>query len=100
MTRMTLAFPVKQSFKLRPLYYGCESIGGRLARIRSQRGLTQVQLADNIGISRDLVADYERDGLRLCAEMAVRFALALETSVDDLVLPCDVLVKRRPVPVV
>jgi hypothetical protein len=31
-----------------------------------------------------LVSDYERDKLRLNAEMAVRFAIALEVSTDEL----------------
>ena len=38
-----------------------ESLGQRLARFRKEHGLTQVQLADKVGIIQSLVADYERD---------------------------------------
>ena len=36
------------------------------------------------GTIQALVSDYERDKLRLNAEMAVRFAIALEVSTDEL----------------
>jgi transcriptional regulator with XRE-family HTH domain len=51
---------------------------------RKQRGLTQTELADQIGITQPLVSDYERGRLQLSAEMAVRFALTLEVSCDEL----------------
>ena len=43
----------------------------------SWQGYTQVELAERIGIIQALVSDYERDKLRLNAEMLVRFAQAL-----------------------
>jgi transcriptional regulator with XRE-family HTH domain len=49
----------------------CVRIGRRLARLRRERGLTQAQLAERIGILQTLVTDYEHDRLRLSAEMAV-----------------------------
>ena len=61
-----------------------ETIGHRLARIRKARGYTQVDLAEKIGIVQNLVSDYERDKLRLHAEMVVRFAQALEVTSDEL----------------
>ena len=62
-------------------------MGQRLARIRKERGYTQVELAKKIGIIQTLVSDYETDRLRLSAEMAVRFALALDISTDALLHP-------------
>jgi|SRR5579884_138808 len=59
----------------------------RLARIRKERGYTQTELAERIGILQTLVTDYECDRLRLSADMAVRFALALEVSLDELLRP-------------
>ena len=59
-------------------------IGQRLARIRKDRGFTQVELAEEIGIIQSLVSSYESGALRLSANMAVRFAAALEVSVDEL----------------
>jgi transcriptional regulator with XRE-family HTH domain len=79
--------PRRPTRKLPPLDYGNETIGQRLARIRKERGYTQVELAKKIGIIQTLVSDYETDRLRLSAEMAVRFALALGISTDELLHP-------------
>jgi transcriptional regulator with XRE-family HTH domain len=79
--------PRVSRLELPPLDYGGESIGRRLVRLRRERGMTQAQLADRIGILQTLVTDYEHDRLRLSAEMAVRFTLALGVSLDDWLLP-------------
>jgi transcriptional regulator with XRE-family HTH domain len=60
-----------------------ETIGQRIARLRKERGLTQKQLADKIGIIQVLVSDYEKGKLRLHAEMVVRFARALGVKTDE-----------------
>jgi transcriptional regulator with XRE-family HTH domain len=73
--------------KLPPLDFGNETLGQRLARVRKERGYTQVELAEKIGIIQSLISDYETDRLRLTAEMAVRFALALDVSTDELLHP-------------
>jgi transcriptional regulator with XRE-family HTH domain len=70
-----------------PLDYGTEAVGQRIARIRKERGLTQVELAEKIGTIQALISDYENDKLGLSAEMAVRFSLALDVSTDDLLHP-------------
>jgi|ERR1035438_10740810 transcriptional regulator with XRE-family HTH domain len=79
--------PRKRTLKLPPLDYGNETVGQRLARIRKQRGHTQVQLAQAMGLIQSLVSDYETNRLNLSAEMAVRFALALDVSMDELLRP-------------
>ena len=76
--------PKKSRLKLPPLDLGDESLGERLARIRKARGLTQTELAERIGIIQTLVSDYEVGNLRLSAEMAMRFAQALNASLDEL----------------
>lgn len=73
--------------KLPPLDLGHQTMGERLARLRKERGYTQVELAKKVGIIQSLVSDYETDRLRLSAEMAVRFALALDVSTDELLHP-------------
>jgi transcriptional regulator with XRE-family HTH domain len=76
--------PKKSKLELPPLSLGAETNGQRLARIRKARGWTQVELAEKMGLIQALVSDYERDKLRLNAEMAVRFALALSVTTDEL----------------
>lgn len=61
-----------------------ETFGQRLARFRKERGLTQVELASKVGIIQVLVADYERNKLRLNAEMICRFSKILGVSSDEL----------------
>ena len=79
--------PRVSKLDLPPIDWGKETLGRRLARLRKERGYTQVELAEKIGILQTLVTDYENDRLRLTAEMAVRFALALDVSLDDLLRP-------------
>ena len=75
----------KRKIKLPPLQLATdESFGRRLARLRKERGLTQVQMAEKVGIIQPLVADYERDKLRLNAEMICRFTKALHVTADEL----------------
>ena len=76
--------PKRPTLKLPPLKLGDESLGKRVARLRKERGLTQVELAERIGILQAMVSNYEHERLRLSAEMAMRFALALGVSVEEL----------------
>lgn len=63
---------------------GKETIGQRIAGLRKERGYTQKELAEKIGIIHTLVSDYERGKLRLYDEMVTRFAIALEISTDEI----------------
>jgi transcriptional regulator with XRE-family HTH domain len=76
--------PRKSRLKLPPVSLGNQSVGQRLACLRKQRGLTQVQLAEKIGIIQALVSAYELDRLRLNADMLVRFTQALRVSADEI----------------
>jgi transcriptional regulator with XRE-family HTH domain len=67
-----------------PATTAAETMGQRLARIRKERGVTQVELAERTGLIQVVVSDYERGRLRLPAEMAVRFAEALGVTTDEL----------------
>ena len=73
--------------KLSPIDPGPESIGQRIARIRKERGYTQREVAERIGLIPALVSDYENDKLRLNADMILRFAELLEVSTDELLRP-------------
>ena len=69
------------------LDFGGETLGQRLARLRKQRGFTQVELAEKVGITQVLISAYETDRCYFSVEMAVRFALVLEISLDELLHP-------------
>ena len=79
--------PKKAAISKPPLDYDGETIGQRLARLRKQRGYTQVELAEKIGTRQALITAYETDRRALSAEMAVRFAVSLEVSTDELLHP-------------
>lgn len=76
--------PKKSKLKLSPLNIGDETIGQRLARLRKERGYTQIELSNKTGLIQTLVSDYERGKLRLHAEMVIRFSKALDISADEL----------------
>lgn len=77
--------PQKTKFKLEPLNIGKETIGERIAKIRKEKGFTQLELAEKIGITRSHVSKYEIGWIRLYDEMLIRFAIALDVSLDYLV---------------
>lgn len=76
--------PQPRKDELKPIPLSTEPIADRIKRFRKLRGMTQVQLADKIGISRGLEASYESGRIRLYDDMVARFALALGISADAL----------------
>jgi transcriptional regulator with XRE-family HTH domain len=82
-----LDMPRASKLNLTPLPPSDETPGQRLARIRRERGFTQIELAEKTGLVQTLVSDYERGKLRLNADMILRLATALEVSTDDLLQP-------------
>jgi transcriptional regulator with XRE-family HTH domain len=81
---MISEMPPKSKLKLPPIDLGKETLGERLARLRKERGYTQVELAEKIGTIQVIVSNYERDRLRMHAEMVARFAKALDVTADVL----------------
>lgn len=75
-----------------------ETMGQRLARLRKERGWTQVELAERTGIVQTVLSDYERGKLRLNAEMIVRFATALDITTDELLQPkaAQIALRHKP----
>ena len=75
-----------------------ESFGQRLARLRKERGFTQVEIAERVGIIQALVSDYELDKLRLNADLVVKFSTALEITTDELLKPKEAgtPLRRKP----
>ncbi len=76
--------PQKSKIKLPPLKLGNETLGKRIARLRKEKGYTQLELAEKIGIIRELISNYERARLRPNYEMIIRLALALEVTADEI----------------
>ena len=76
--------PRKFKVKPPPLDLGKESIGERLARFRKEQGYTQNELAEKIGITNNLVSEYERGRLKVSGEMVARFSIALDISTDEI----------------
>ena len=67
--------------------FGGEPLGERLTRLRKQRGYTQVEFAEKVGITQVLISMYETDRRQFSVEMAIRFALALDVSLDEMLYP-------------
>lgn len=59
-------------------------IGERIARFRKDRGLTQKELADRLGVSQPVVSDYENDVIRIPADVVIELAEVLQVSGDEL----------------
>lgn len=76
-------------------------LGRRVRTRRVARGLTQAQLADLAGVSRQLIGAVEADRHLPRVDAAVRLATALATTVEDLLVPetgAAVGVLEDPVP--
>ena len=61
-----------------------DSFGARLAHIRKDRGFTQIELAERVGMIQVLISDYELGKLRPYADIVARLAGALGVSTDEL----------------
>lgn len=70
--------------KLQPLNIGSKSVGERIASIRKQKGLTQTELAEQIGITQKMVTDYETGRLHINEDILARIAISLQVSADTI----------------
>ena len=61
-----------------------KAFGLRLQEIRKRRGLSQVEVAQRLGIHPSLISQYERGYLRLHGALLVRFAQILATTPDQI----------------
>lgn len=61
-----------------------ESIGARIARLRRDKGMTQVELAKALNVSQPVVSDYENDVIRLSGETIAALTQILGTSADEI----------------
>ena len=64
-----LDFAIMRANKGRPAAAaGEETFGQRLARLRKAAGISQVQLAEQLGTTQTLVSEYEHDNRRVHGE--------------------------------
>jgi transcriptional regulator with XRE-family HTH domain len=63
---------------------GIETIAQRLLRMRKEKGITQAEMADFIGVTQSVVSDYERGELRLHGELIAKVAKILGVSADEI----------------
>lgn len=63
---------------------GDEPFGPRLARLRKEAGYTMQELADEIGISKRMVAYYEKETDHPPSALLPSIARALDVSADEL----------------
>lgn len=63
-----------------------KELGGRIARARKERGMTQQALADQLGIAQQTLAHYEVARARIAASLLPRVAERLDLSLDELLM--------------
>jgi transcriptional regulator with XRE-family HTH domain len=66
------------------------AFGRRLQELRKRRGLSQVEVAQQLGIHQSLISQYERGYLRLHASLLVRLAHVLQTTPDTILAAKEV----------
>ena len=55
-----------------------------IKELRKQRGMTQKQLAELVGTSQSVIANYENGNRHPNMKMALKISIALEVSLDQL----------------
>jgi transcriptional regulator with XRE-family HTH domain len=75
-----------------------KELGQRISKARKQANLTQVQLADMLGVKQQVVASYEVGRRRVPASSLPQLALVLGVSVEDLLGHCGRSAKPGPAP--
>ena len=71
------------------------AFGKNLAQCRKNKGLTQYEFADELGISRNLVVHYERSCENPTMDFVVKAANALNVSADELLGLKKVSTKKK-----
>jgi transcriptional regulator with XRE-family HTH domain len=75
-----------------------EILGKRIAELRAQLGITQVQLAEILGYSQQQILSFEKGRRKVPASSLPELAKALGVSIDELLGVEDRPGKRGPTP--
>ena len=62
---------------------GNPELGARLARLRKAAGLSQLQLAEKLGVSQPLISRYEKGDRRMYDDLLIETAKALGVTPND-----------------
>lgn len=91
----TSSMPMTQDEKL---FF--KQLGARIAQLRKERGLTQTQLAELLGLTQQMVASYEVGRRRVPVSLLLAVADALTISIEELIgrPPARTTAKRGPAP--
>jgi transcriptional regulator with XRE-family HTH domain len=76
--------PKPKKSPLPPIPNSLAQVGQKIAEYRKSKGLTQIEMAEAVGISRDVLASYEIGKAHLNEEMVIRLSLFLKVPSDDL----------------
>ena len=63
---------------------GTTAIGQRLAKIRQDAGITQVEMAKRLKTTQSIISRYERGDLRIHAELLLEFSKILGVTPNDI----------------
>lgn len=75
---------MQQSKRVGTTAKGAETIGSRLASMRKERGITQIDLADKLGSTQSLVSKFERGEILLHGELIAQLAKIFDVSADEI----------------
>jgi len=76
-----------------------KQLGARIAALRKDQGMTQVQLAELLGLTQQMVASYEVGRRRVPVSLLAQIAETLTVSLEELIGKKDVQpAKRGPAP--
>jgi transcriptional regulator with XRE-family HTH domain len=75
-----------------------KELGARVATLRKEQGITQVQLGEMLGIAQQMVASYETGRRRIPVSMLSKLAHALAVPLETLLGVTSSAAKRGPTP--
>ena len=75
-----------------------EELGGRIASLRNERGLTQAQLAASLGVSQQTINSFEKGTRRVPVSSLSKLSTTLHVSIEELLGGNNGSSKRGPTP--
>jgi transcriptional regulator with XRE-family HTH domain len=74
------------------------TIGRRIRELRKRQGMTQAELARELGVNQSAVSDYEKGVVRIHAALLAALATVLKSSADEILGLARQPSKRGPAP--